>query len=102
MSHGRTVCTCGALISQCRCPNHNNVSIVPAGCKTCKAKELNAQDTFYTEKGLPWASRIWDALRPIVEGMEAEGASGSDIEAFISRTAKGLVYRDPMRPFRKD
>jgi len=34
--HGRTVCSCGALISQCRCPADHVVLVIQKGCDRCK------------------------------------------------------------------
>ena len=37
MNHGKQICTCGTVISQCRCIGHvRNVSHVPNGCPRCK------------------------------------------------------------------
>lgn len=36
--HVRSVCSCGALLAQCKCPGpHANVVILN-GCQTCKVK----------------------------------------------------------------
>lgn len=36
MSHGKTVCSCGALISQCRCiEGHREVTVIEMGCRAC-------------------------------------------------------------------
>lgn len=35
--HGRTVCSCGALIAQCRClEGHKNVTVLRDGCARCR------------------------------------------------------------------
>jgi len=34
--HGKIVCSCGALIAQCRCFDHHNVEIRQKGCDRCK------------------------------------------------------------------
>jgi hypothetical protein len=34
--HGRIVCSCGALIAQCRCFAHHNVQVIEKGCDRCK------------------------------------------------------------------
>jgi hypothetical protein len=37
MTHTRTVCSCGTIITQCRCPGHPVVeTVVPNGCERCK------------------------------------------------------------------
>lgn len=45
MSNGHTkkVCSCGALISQCRCMSHDKqVEIVQKGCKRCRGEASGA------------------------------------------------------------
>jgi hypothetical protein len=40
MGHYRNVCSCGRVISQCRCMDANKlVTVTPNGCPECKAKE---------------------------------------------------------------
>jgi hypothetical protein len=37
MSHFRTVCSCGVVIAQCRCPgNPKSETVVERGCAVCK------------------------------------------------------------------
>jgi hypothetical protein len=39
MNHYITKCSCGAVISQCRCPDNNkSVETIDRGCENCKAK----------------------------------------------------------------
>jgi len=42
--HGRIVCSCGAVIAQCRCNQwrphkHTEVRVVQDGCEACRAKQ---------------------------------------------------------------
>lgn len=36
--HFRTVCSCGQIIAQCRCPGPKTETVIENGCATCKAK----------------------------------------------------------------
>ena len=37
MSHYIEMCSCGAIISQCRCPSpEKEIRITESGCRTCK------------------------------------------------------------------
>ena len=39
VGHGRWVCSCGAVIMQCRCmEGHGRVTVVANGCDQCKAQ----------------------------------------------------------------
>lgn len=43
-SHGKIVCSCGALIAQCRCfVEHKGVTVQQDGCDKCKALK-NSRD----------------------------------------------------------
>lgn len=38
--HGRWVCSCGAVITQCRCiEGHRNTTVVQNGCSNCVKKQ---------------------------------------------------------------
>lgn len=38
MQHGIYKCSCGDLISRCRCFSHREVHVIPNGCNKCKTE----------------------------------------------------------------
>lgn len=51
--HGRILCSCGALIAQCRCPDgHTNVTILERVCDSCQANEKDRRKAAFYSVGL--------------------------------------------------
>ena len=53
-----------------------------------------AEDTYFTESGLVYARQIWDAIVPVVAGMEADGLSHGDISDFVKRVMMSVLTRE--------
>lgn len=52
MSHFLTKCSCGAVISQCRCPGPKVETTVENGCPTCHLAEENIPAEFEPHHGI--------------------------------------------------
>ena len=52
-SHFITVCSCGAVIAQCRCPDPNKTkTVVPNGCGSCKKETATPEEQLKADRNL--------------------------------------------------
>lgn len=67
MSHGRTVCVCGKVLSSCRCPGPHMDFKQPGPCVCCVASEPIPEQTAEDKAAIASADKQWlRALTPEV------------------------------------
>ncbi len=111
-AHGKTICEgCGTVIKQCRCPNHNRVTL--GLCKNCEGKPtpgldvqaelLNVQsdnqrlqDTINAIRNLDFESIGESAMRDDYYG-EADGLTGARWGASAVEDAIDTIIRDGIK-----
>jgi hypothetical protein len=74
-THGKTVCTCGALMGQCSCPRgHNSITVVKEGCTNCRKRMRSRPDKYRKLHQL--ASGLWSSKSPEVKRILGETMAG--------------------------
>jgi hypothetical protein len=99
--HGRTECSCGVVIAQCRCQDqHKEVRVVPRGCRKCQAAGLPERATIVLPNELHRRTKAGDRID--FEGrmayevtlMHADGrVEGKQVEPFDRFKACTLLRR---------
>lgn len=78
--HGKVVCSCGAVITQCKCPeNHNVTSTISNGCEACKNANTKVKDK---------AEQIIDAVWHDLSGRSGIGNELDMIDTDIKTEVK--------------